>query len=322
MLKSLGFGLDAGEKYRRAFEKGVLLGDYAAASRLFMDAAREYEKRGQPDGQRAALANAHLYEYLRTGKLEYLNPLIPILRQLSQIECIGSAIEFMPADKLANELEARCVEAEINALKADSPPEFVAAAHEKARDKFALIRSERLITYAHQGNDQFHETAESRFFLHSGKASWYRALPKLGVDPAAAADELSRAVMFYRRAGDHQSEEQVAQTLANLRITRTCWVCGREMQGQGVHFDYLPTTVLPYHMTVLEKSKQDASTALPDASRVAVCVVCKDLILSQARQIADALIQELVQEKLVPMAHRVDQLSDAVQALARTAHHH
>ncbi len=317
MLKSLGLGLSPEDKYRRAFDKGVLLGDWAAAVRLFDDAARESERRGDAAGRTRALANARLYEFLLSGQPALLDPLLALLAQLETIERIGSATETMPAARLATELGARRAEAAIHSLPASAAPEALAAAHERARDRFAALQQEALLTYAYVSGDGLTQTAESRYYLHAAQASWYRAQARLSADPAAAAEEMSRAALAFRQAGHVQGEEEAARSLANLRLSRTCWVCGREMQGLGVNFEYLPSTVRPCHAAVLERSHGDQSTLLLDGSRVAVCVVCKGLIVNQARLIA----AQVAAEAIAPLAAEVEQLAKAVQALSRVQPH-
>ncbi|MDI7275121.1 MAG: hypothetical protein QME94_04000 [Anaerolineae bacterium] len=318
MFKKLGIGLDAQGKYERAFAKGVLLGDLAGAVRLFDEAAREFAKRGHGEGERRALANARLYEYLSTRKPTVLPALIDLLRPLDTIECIGSATETLSAPGLVLELEARQAEAEIRAMEGKASPEAMVALHERARDRFAALGAGPLVTYAYVPADGPTQTAEARAHLHAGHASWYRAQMHLQSDPAAAAEEMGRAVASYRLAGDEAREQHAAGWLADLRLSRTCWICGREMQGRGVHFVYLPSGVSPYHQTVLERSKQDPSVLQLEGSQVAVCVVCRDLLVNQARTMA----AQVVNEALAPLARRLDEIADTVQRLSASAHTH
>lgn len=318
MLKSLGFGLSAEEKYRRAFEKGVLLHDWAEAARQFQDAARAFEKEGNGQGRVRALANAHLYEFLAQRQTALLEPLIALLGQLETIECIGSATETLPAAQLATELQAFLEEMRINALGDGADHAVKAEAHERARDRFAAIRSARLAIYPYLGSARFADTAESRYHLHAAWASFHRAMVRRAADPAAAAEEMGRAMVSFRLAGHTENEQESARLLADLRLSRTCWVCGREMQGQDYHFEYVPSIVRPYHMGVLERAHQDLSTLQLDKSRVAVCVVCKGLIMSQARLMAD----RMVAERVAPLEAQVQELTSTVQRLTKIAHHH
>lgn len=317
MFKKLGIGLSGPDKYHRAYEKGVLLEDLPKAVQLFEEAAAEFEKRGDHEGRARAVANAHFYRYLRSGDASHVDALIESLRPVCEIECIGSEAELMPTAPLIAELEARKAEDRVAAMGGTSI-EAMVTAHESARDRFAVLGASTMVTFAYFGNDPLQASAERHQFLHSGKACWYRSQMHLASDPAMASDEMSQAVLYFRRAGEKQEESKADHALNNLRLQRTCWVCGREMQAQGVNFEYLPTTVRPYHLSVVERSKQDTSTLLVDEARVAVCVVCRDLIMNQARAIA----ADLVSHALLPVMTQVNALTKQVAELTRVAHHH
>lgn len=319
MLKKLGFGLSANEKYQRAFEKGVLLGrqNWGDAVRLFQDATKEFEKHGDVEGARRATTNALLYNYLLSGQDAFLEPLIQSLQALSEIECIGSATETMPTAPLINELRARQAEAAIARL-ATQDPLALAAAHERARDCFAPNLGQKLITYAYLSSDPFTDTADTRWALHEGRARWYRAEAQLASDPLAAADEIAEAVRAFRRAGHKEGEREAELLLTNLRLSRTCWMCGREMHGQNVYYYYLPAGVRPYHEALLAKSNQDMKTLVREQGTVAVCSICRDLIVIQAQVMAEQMFQQLIQ----PYAAQILELSATVQRLSRLAHSH
>ena len=313
MFKKLGLGLSASDRYQRAFEKGVLLGDFVSAIRLFEDAANEYEKRGDLVGQNQALANARLYEYLHTKKPEILPQLISHLQHLTEIECIGSATETMPASKLAAELEARVSEVKIEKLGSGTGHAGLASAHAEAQDRFEPILSESLVTYPLVVEDQYGDSAQKRYYYHAARASWHRAQAMVREDPAAAAEEMSQAVMYYRRAGYDQGEQASARALSNLRLTRTCWLCGREMQGQGINFAYQSTKVSSYHLSLLEKVNQDCSSLDLENSKVAVCVVCQGLIACVTRNVA----AEIAAQKVKSLEGQLRKLSQKVNNLQK-----
>lgn len=316
MFKRLGLGLGASGKYERAFEKGVLLGDFETATSLFRDAAREFEKKGNVEGQVKALANANLYDYIQSGKPQILDSLIEHLSQISEIECIGSATETMPAGPLLAELKARKAEIAVERLGIGTSNEALASAHEQARISFEPIMSEKLVTYRYLVKDQFKDSAESRYYYHAGKACWHRAQAKAAATPAEAADEMSQAVMYYRRAGYDHGEQVASRALTNLRLERTCWVCDREMQGQGINFEYLPSRVTPYHLAQLEKANQDRSSLDLEKSQVALCVVCRGLIDNLAQTIAN----EVATQKLSSIEDQMKRLTQRIHNLERTAH--
>lgn len=314
MLQRLGLGRGADGKYQRAFEKGVLLGDYDNAIRSFLDAAKEYEKQGDLESKNRALANARLYEYIRTGKPTPLTRLIEHLSQIDEIECIGSATETMPTAPLVAELEARRAELDIEKLGHGTAHDTLARAHDKAQAKFEPLLSQKLVTYPYVVKDEIGDLGENRHYYHAGKASWHRAQAMVPLDPSAAADEMSQAVMYYRRAAYKQGEEAANRALANLRLERTCWICGREMQGQDINFSYIPTQVSPYHSDLLQKVGQDCSSLDLANSRVALCVVCKGLISCLANTIAG----EIAAFKMQELQGEIRRLSDRIEKLERS----
>jgi hypothetical protein len=315
MLRKLGLGRGAEAKYQRAFEKGVLLGDYDGAIRMFLDTAKEFEKQGDLDGKNQALANARLYEYIHTGRPAALPRLAEHLRQLDDIECIGSATETMSAATLVAEVEARQAELAVEKLGLGTGHGALASAHEQARDKFEALLSEKLVTYSLVVKDEIGDGAQNRYYYHAGKACWHRAQAKVAVDPSAAAEEMSQSVLYYRRAGYQQGEQAANGALANLRLERTCWVCGREMQGQGINFDFLPTQLSQYHHDLVQRGNQDASSLDVGNSRVALCVVCKGLIAGLAQAIAG----EIAAQKITQIEARIRKLSERTSKLERSS---
>ena len=310
MFKKLGLGLSASDRYQRAFEKGVLLGDFVSATRLFEDAANEYEKRGDIVGQHQAMANARLYEYIHTKKPAVLPKLLSHLQHLAEIECIGSATETMPASKLAAELQARLSEVKIGKLGKGAGHNALAFAHAEARDRFEPLLSESLVTYPLVVEDEYGNSAQERYYYHAARVSWHDAQTKVKDNPAAAAEEMSQAVMYYRRAGYARGEQASARALSDLRLMRTCWLCGREMQGQGVNFAYQSTKVSSYHLSLLEKGNQDCSSLDLENSKVAVCVVCQGLIACVARGLAT----EIAAQKIKPLEQQLRKLSQKVNS--------
>src|SRR5438105_4341977 len=112
-------GLNVSELYKRAFERGVLLKDFAKATDLFHEAARKFSEKGNVLMATQALANALLYRYLETGHTNNISPLIQALRGLQQIERIGLPTEMMPTGPLYAELDCRAVEAAIAQVQDD-----------------------------------------------------------------------------------------------------------------------------------------------------------------------------------------------------------
>ncbi len=278
--------------YNRAFEKGVLMKDFPRAAQLFDEAAKRASERGSSILAAQAAANALLYHYLSTGNSNLLSSLITALRGLQEIECIGLQMERMPTGPLCAELDCRLVEATI--AQAQNDVLRLRDLHKLASSKFQAILLQPLITYAHVSSGMGHdEKVVERHFYHSGMYQFYEAMTKKDRDPSAAVDDLALAAQAFRRCEDAAWSQRVATLLENWRISRTCWLCHREVQGYELHFSMWRATVTPYTQQLLESLNQDASTASLKGMSVAVCTPCGSMISFKAADEAEKVRKEM-----------------------------
>ncbi|HLI05442.1 MAG TPA: hypothetical protein VKV40_02635 [Ktedonobacteraceae bacterium] len=319
MRHATGINLDHNELYARAFQKGVLLNKFGEAADIFDKAARKFVETGDQMMAAQAAANSLLYRYLSSSDPGILPQAIQALNQLQQIEKIRSQTEFMPVGPLCAELDCRIVEGAI-ALAQDDVIRS-SDLHKLARDKFQQIIRNELYTYAYvPAKDGHNDKADMRYFYHSGMYSFYEAMAKKNRDPSAAADDLSLASQAFRRCNDQAWSQRVSTLLENWRISRTCWICHREMQGADLHFTMCRATVTPYTMRILEKLKQDPSTLNMDG-RVAVCNTCGSMVTFKAMEEADKVRQEL-NGKIQALTTTVANLENRIGWLERKAHTH
>lgn len=110
------------------------------------------------------------------------------------------------------------------------------------------------------------------------------------------------------------------EILENWRISRTCWMCHREMQGSDLHFTMCRAVVTPYTKRILEALKQDSSTMSMDG-KIAICTPCGSMVTFKAVEEADKVRQEL-NPKILALAGAVDDLNHRVAWLERKAHSH
>jgi len=291
--KGTGIGLTHSEHYRRAYDRGVLLGiaKYEEAAALFLEAARRAAQAGDLRLQHRAAANAALYGFLSTGRPQRLGELAEELAHLDEIEVIGSPTEVMPADGLAKEIGARLVEAEIGRMSAKDHG-ALAAAHDRAAAAFKAFFSAPLVTYRFQGADPHVDTAQSRFFFHQGLGAWHQALAAVATTPEGAAEHMGKALAAFRQCDDARWAEDAQSWLASCRMKRTCWMCQRELQGATVHFKSYPALVTPYTSTLVAALGQDASTIDP-RGYVVLCATCGSVVERQADAYASLRAQEL-----------------------------
>jgi hypothetical protein len=303
-----GLGLSPAESYHRAYEKGVLLGNYAAASEMFGKAAEKFQEAAQSELFHRARANEHLYRMVAMKDMSSIDSVLPHLQNLTAVEELGSETDTIPAAELATELEARRFEKAADGSQQDWSK--AQGFHANAAAKFQSILKTKLKTYKLVPAANHNDSAEERYFLHQGYSSYYQGLLVREADPVQAAEQLSHATLAFKRAKDDALHSRMEQMVSHLRVRRTCWLCHREMLGQGLNVDYYPAKITSWGRDLVAKLGQDLSTV--ENGRVAVCLSCASMIQSQADAFAQRRVDALRQE----MLPRINEITSAVQGLA------
>ena len=316
-----GIGLSQNELYARAFEKGVLLNKFAEAADIFDKAAKKFQENGDQANAAQAGANSLLYRYLATGDVRVIVPLLQILQGLQQIEVIGSQTEFMPVAPLTAELDCRLIEDAIAGAQNDVVRSR--ELHKIAREKFDAIRGNPLITYSFRRSttDEHNDRAEMRYFYHRGMVSFYDAMTKKDINPSAASDDLAEANRSFKLCNDQRWQNTVTELLKKWRISCTCWICHRDIQGYELHYSMCHAYVTPYMAQILQKAEEDSNTIDVDNKLIAVCTPCGSMITFKAEQEANKVRQEL-NAKLEEAMRIIQRLDSRISHLERIAHHH
>jgi len=316
-----GLGLTADEAYHRAYEKGVLLGDYSAASGMFEKAAEKFEQSDQSEQAHWARANQFLYAFAVKKDQLIIEEILPHLRALQEIEEFGSETRRVSAAELAAELEARKFE---NAAFASSDkPQEALHFHGKAAEVFERILRAQLKTYKIVPAAGHNDSAEERFFLHRGYTAFYQAVLVQDADPTAAADRLNEAALAFKRAQDEALRAKMAEIINNLRVKRTCWFCHREMQGMGLNVNYYRAAITRYGTGLLTELGQDATAADHARQLIAVCLPCATMIQNQADDFARARTEALrteIEARLNQMISAINALSNRIRSLELRRH--
>jgi hypothetical protein len=266
--------------------------DFMKATDLFDEAARKAAERGNQVLAAQAAANALLYRYLATRNALLLERLVKALSGLQEIECIGLQLERMPTGPLCAELDCRMVEARIAQVQDDVLR--LRDLHKIASDKFQALGQQLLITYEYVKSGVGHdEKAAERCSYHQGMYQFYEAMMKKDSDPAAAANNLVLAQQAFGKCNDQSWSQKASTLLKNWRISRTCWLCHREMQGYELHFSMCRAIVTPYTKRLLEVLNQDQSTAQLNEMGIAVCTPCGSMITFKAAEEAEKVRVEL-----------------------------
>ena len=324
LKKATGLGLDAQGAYDRAYEKGVLLGQehYSDAANLFKKAAEKAEHENHAELANRAHANSALYSFVCRGGLEPLETLEGLLDRFQEIEQVGSKNDMMPTSPLLDEINARLVEADIDGLRSHTD---LSEAHDQAAMAFKGIFNNDLITYRWQASDQHVDKASSRFFLHTGMAQWYRAVATIESEPQAATEHMAKALSGFKNAQDSAWAAKADKWLARGRHRRTCWVCHREFQGEGIHFHATSAAIAPYVVKRIEELGQDTSAIDYDRDQVVLCTPCHSVMHRMADAIASEKVEVLRDEMSDALAERdaaLNALDSRLRQVESAAHKH
>ncbi len=310
---------DQNELYERAYAKGVFLKNNREAADIFDKAAKKAAESGDTMVATQAGANSLLYRYLDTGNVSLLPPLLQLLQQLPQIEEIGSRT-LQPTGPLCIELDCRLVESVIPQAQNDRARSR--DLHGMASEKFKALGSNSLLTYSIQKpSDGPNDRADMRQYYHTAMHSYWEAMITKDADPAAASNNLSNAKKYFSLCNDQRWGQTVGTLLENWRISRTCWICHRDMQGSDLHFSMCHARVTPYAEMILKKANQNSSSISFEKQQIAVCTPCGSMVTFKAEVEADKVRREL-NAKLAEAMNAIHTLEGRVSRLERMSHSH
>ncbi len=323
-----GLGLNAQEQYSRAYEKGVLLQKYQDAAGLFEKAAAKFSDDGNTVMAKRAHANAALYSLVGGGGYAVVPTVISALEGLEEIEHIGSQREMVRVAPIV---------AELRALNRESLAQ--SASDRASRIEHYREASNLLMPL---GNEplQFAEYLSltgpvskyfSRAVYYQGFADYHSAFASVNASPEEAHNLLQKALGSFRSAGAEEMEKKTAGYIENVKSKRHCWMCGREMQGEGLFYEYYPTETGVYQRGLVEQLEQDTGM-LDREGHVTLCTVCGRAVENQADKYATMRAQEVrewAESEFAHVASRINEIVDAVnnindriRELQRTAHTH
>ena len=316
-----GLGLDVQEQYKRAYEKGVLIKDYHAAVKNFEKAAEKAQESGDEETMKSARANAAVYKLLADHNIEDLHQAIESLGYIPEIEQIGTNQETVQTGPWITELSA--LEAECLAIA----EEDLAAKRDsfaKAGELYMKLGASPLIFVDHFCDEGPKEKAIERSYYASAYSDYVSAQYSVLTAPQSAEDSLNKSSMKFRQAKADESAKMSDEYLEKVKAKRHCWMCGREMQGNDIHYSYYPTVVHPFQKELVKGANDDVGM-LDHENEVTICTVCGHAITIQADRYATMRaneVQEWASEQFGKVANELSNIESRLSRVESLAHHH
>lgn len=323
LKKATRIGLSHDQFYNLAFEQGVLLNQWAEAANIFGQAGERYRKQSNVPMAHRAFANQALYLYALAhrqkndkDRLKYIDAALPHLKAINEIEVLGSQTDGIATQPLIDELLGYRNWILAGATENDADKVRL---HTEASQAFERIGESTLVIEKEM-------SAKDPYYFHLACAAYYQAHILAESDPQAAVERLQEAYnSFHNSSIQSQIADKVLDEINELSARDTCWFCGRELQGQNLHFRYYPYHTTPYERQVFDSTIIEGKPATRSDQGIPMCVACGSAFETLADDYAQKRTNELREElaiELRDLTRKVNQLVDAVNNLQRVAHHH
>jgi len=142
-------------------------------------------------------------------------------------------------------------------------------------------------------------------------------------DPKKAAEFYLNAINFRKQINDLGSEQADQVKVHQYSKSASCWFCGREIEGEGVHFFRLNASITP----LLRRVKNDSSLPSMDQTQnvIFACIGCFSAVSNVADGIALGYHNEAMARLREVNNHlqaQINSLESEINSLARYSHHH
>ena len=326
-LKKIGIGLTHDEIYALAYEKGVLVKNYAGACKQFAKAADKYRKEGDETSYHRAKANEAIYRYVALdqkdkdapGQVQAIDEAISHLQQLEEIEEVSSQTDMMPVQRMVDELLG--MKAWGTAMTTEDNSDKVRY-HAEASQAFQRIGEHTLTTRPNM-------SARDPYHFHLAYGRYFEGMIVADTSPDAAVDKLEEAYANFRLCQIEDDVSRAVHTdLQAMSTKAVCWICGREVQGRSTHFKFYETHVTPYYQSLADA---DTRLGIPrlEGEGMPICLTCGSMLEILADQYATLRADEVRQEAAAAIAALQEQMIDAlndvwnaIRSLQRVAHTH
>ena len=296
-------------EWREAYEKGVNLGPqkWPEAVRHFSEASRHYASVGDSQKSAEAYALATLFYALTNGTAQAWDGCSKAMSQIpdSQLNVGFSA----SSANLANQASVLSFDLTATSMIDGNSQDVsrVSALRDLAQ-KYMDIQGSDLAAWRLQRQEI---DPQRRAFYLLGLASLIEANSVVDADPKKSVALLSEAATNFELAGADPMgvSSGTHSKMENFSKFGQCWFCGREMQGQGLHYVTLPATISQY-------TRQRYGSTTPhnmEEDHVVACESCA----SSIRNVADEVARAYYDQALAQIRALEQRLNSKIVAIER-----
>jgi tetratricopeptide (TPR) repeat protein len=119
--------------------------------------------------------------------------------------------------------------------------------------------------------------------IYLGFSKYIKALKYEDLEPSKAIELYTEAATYFSSAGEERWRKFVEDRAKMLVKVGKCWLCGRVVQGENIHFVYLESFLSPY---LTAKISEDPLPFDPERNTIIACEVCYNAIYKLSEKIA------------------------------------
>ncbi len=282
----LGLFEEAYKRYLKAAESAISLNRMQEAY-VWYFLASIYKCNSSIDDEKYLLSSLYnLYETYNKHPVDKVT-----------VYMLGGAFGEFPAKRFVN--EAIGLLALNNAKLTNMGLEEIVENLDKATKAFMEIGNDYLFYSKYLSIINKRVTANYAALISEANKAYLLGEYYSDIDPTKAVEHYMIASRAYRTARRMDIYRDVIKLIQGVRVTKKCWICGREIQGEK-HFVYLDAKLGPYFEKLIEKNQDKHSI---HGNKIVVCNVCYSAI--------DNIVQE-EQRKLRQLIDRLLQLERTV----------
>jgi tetratricopeptide (TPR) repeat protein len=128
-------------------------------------------------------------------------------------------------------------------------------------------------------------------------------------DPTKAVEYYAEAMGNFGQAMLEEYKSYLEQRCKKLGNVAKCWFCGRDVQGEDIHYVYMDTILTPY---LQEKFGTESPPSLKEL-KIAACIACYEAI----HILADLVARQYYEKAMAALREVEERLSAAIIALDR-----